>query len=47
MVLEYRHRTREQDGPVKAVIVSDMPAWQLCIESVNAVLQMVKICVGG
>lgn len=31
MVLEYRHRTREQDGPVKAVIVSDIPAWRSCI----------------
>lgn len=25
MVLEYRHRTREQDGLVKAVTVSDVP----------------------
>lgn len=46
MVLEYRHRTREQDGPVKAVIVSDMRTWHLCTEGecciasskVNAVL---------
>lgn len=42
MVLEYRHRTREQDEPVKAVIVSDMPVWQVCIESVNVVLQTVE-----
>lgn len=49
MVLECRHRTREQDGPVKAVIVSDMPVWQLCIESVSAVLQTgkSKLCCGG
>lgn len=48
MVLECRHRTREQDGPVKAVIVSDMPVWQLCIESVSAVLQTgkSKLCCG-
>jgi len=42
MVLEYRHRTREQDGPVKAVTVSDVPVWQLCTGSVSAVLQTVK-----
>ena len=42
MVLEYRHRTREQDGPVKAVIVSDVPVRQLCRESVSAVMQTVK-----
>lgn len=33
MVLEYRHRTRQQDGPVKAVIVSDMQIWHSCIGS--------------
>lgn len=38
MVLECRRRTREQDGPVKAVIVSDMAVWHLCIESMCAVL---------
>lgn len=32
MVLEYRHRTRQQDGPVRAVIVSDVLGWEMYTE---------------
>lgn len=50
MVPACRRRTREQDGPVKAVTVSDTPGQQLCAGSLSAGLQTVKPklqCAGG